>query len=79
MACKECDKIASMIHAILDGEATCDEMKEFEQHLDNCIHCSSYYHEEKELFTEIKAKMELKCCPDKLLNSVKEKIQQLIN
>jgi anti-sigma factor (TIGR02949 family) len=78
MSCKECEKVADMMHAVLDGEATCNEMKEFEMHLDNCINCSSHYHEEKELFKEIKAKMKHKCCPEQVLNSIMDKIQQFI-
>lgn len=78
MSCKECDKVATMMHAVLDGEASCEEMKEFEQHLDKCLKCSDHYHEEKELFKEIKSKMQHKCCPEKVLNSVLEKIQKFI-
>ena len=60
MSCSECEKVANMMHAVLDGEASCDEMKEFEYHLDNCIKCESHFHKEKELFKEIKAKLKHK-------------------
>lgn len=78
MSCNECKKVADMMHAVLDGEATCDEMKEFEQHLDMCIKCSGHYQEEKKLFQEIKAKLQQKCCPEKLLDSIRQKIQQIV-
>jgi anti-sigma factor (TIGR02949 family) len=78
MSCNDCQKVANMMHAILDGEASKQEMTDFEMHLDKCMKCQDHYESEKNLFKEIKAKLEQKCCPEAVLNSIKFKIQAFL-
>ena len=78
MSCSDCKKVGDMIHAVMDDEVTCEELKAFNEHLENCTNCSSHVEKERVLFDQIKAKMQSKCCPQNVLNSVMDKIQQLI-
>lgn len=73
----DCQKVGDMLHAVLDGEVSCDELEFFNQHLDNCSNCNGHVDKEKQLFKEIKTKLESRSCPQGLLDKVLSKIDEL--
>ena len=77
MPCNDCEKAANMLQVVIDGEASKEDLTEFEMHLSKCSNCANAYETEKKLLQAIKNKISSKCCPQMLLNSVREKIQQL--
>ena len=64
-----------MIQLILDGEATEDQVKSFYQiNLESCRPCIEMYHLEKEIKDLLQGKVEKKCCPGDIIESIKAKI-----
>lgn len=77
MSCTDCNKVKEMLHTVIDGEVNSDDLKSFNEHLDKCIGCKDHYHEEKILLQEIKNKIDSKCCPKNVLDSIRDKIKLL--
>ena len=73
----DCSKFNALIHSVIDGEVTTEDLKFFEKHRDDCIHCLEHYGAEKEFVDEIRAKLARHTCPDALLTSIKDKINEL--
>ena len=78
MSCDDCNKVVDMLHAVIDGEASCEELNQFNEHLDRCVKCSDHVQNEKRLFEEIKSKIKTRSCPEALLSSVMGKIKKLV-
>lgn len=69
--CENKEKCFEMIQAVLDGSASDEEMKHFENSIDECLPCLENYQLEKSIKETLKAKLEKKCCPEKTVNSIK--------
>lgn len=68
----DCQK---MIQLILDGEATEAQLKKFYTiNLETCRPCIEMYHLEKEIKDLLQGRMEKKCCPGSIVDSIKAKI-----
>ena len=64
------------LHAILDGEATAEEKKEFvERHLDQCLPCYKKYH----LEMAIRDLLKTRCCNQQAPADIIENIKSMIN
>jgi mycothiol system anti-sigma-R factor len=73
----DCSKFNQLIHSMIDGEMNPSDKEFFEKHADDCVHCLEHYGAEKDFIAEIRAKLARRCCPDALLQSIKNKISQL--
>ena len=71
----DCSKVYNNLQLILDNEASAEEKKFFQEHVDDCAPCLEKYNIEKEILDLIKEKLEKKSCPESIIASIKEKIQ----
>lgn len=72
----DCQKVAGMMHAVIDDEVTEAEMAFFKEHLDDCQHCLDKYDVEKGLLSRVREKLTRKCCPEKTMAQIKAKIKE---
>lgn len=71
----DCKKLMDDLHLYIDGEELSEQKRrEFKKHIDQCAPCFEKYDVEKSLLEAIRTKMDKKCCPDKVVNTIKEKI-----
>ncbi|CCH56527.1 hypothetical protein BN8_05872 [Fibrisoma limi BUZ 3] len=74
---QHCDHQADclkMIQLILDGEATEQQLEKLKVNLETCQPCIQMYHLEKEIKELLQGRMEKKCCPEKLVATIKARI-----
>jgi mycothiol system anti-sigma-R factor len=58
-----------------DGEASAEEEKEFNKHIDDCLPCYETYNLEKSIKEMLRTKLEKKQVPDDLIQSIRQKIR----
>ena len=63
-----------MIQLILDGEATEQQLARLQVNLESCKPCIEMYHLEKEVKELLAKRMEKRCCPEKLVATIKSRI-----
>lgn len=63
-----------MIQLIVDGEATEQQIERLKANLETCRPCIEMYHLEKEIKELLTNRVEKRCCPDKLVATIKAKI-----
>lgn len=63
-----------MIQLLVDGEATEEQLEKLRHNMEVCRPCIEMYHLEKEVKALLQERMEKKCCPDKLIATIKERI-----
>ncbi|MBC7486277.1 MAG: zf-HC2 domain-containing protein [Cytophagaceae bacterium] len=71
--CKDC---LSLLYSVLDGEATENEIKYLNEHVNGCSPCYQHYHIEKAVKELIKYKIAKKEVPSDLINCIKNKLNQ---
>ncbi len=76
VSCSDCKQVATIIHHVIDGEATCDEVEFFNKHIEKCSPCLDKYQVEKDMLQTVREKINRKCCPKATLESIKQKINQ---
>lgn len=76
-SCEHHAECMQMIQAILDGEATEQEKEHFRQNIDICIPCIKQFQLEKCIKESLHSKIERKACPEKLVNTIKLKLEML--
>lgn len=74
-SCGNCEKVHDLLHVIIDDEANAEEEKFFKEHIDECSPCLEKYNVEKSLIEKIKSKINHKCCPKSLVDSIRESIK----
>lgn len=72
----DCQKFVDHLHLYIDGEANQKEEEFLKKHMNNCNPCLDAYHIEQNLLNTIRTKIEKKKCPDQVLQSIKDKINQ---
>lgn len=76
-ACSDCAKIHGLLNVIIDDEASKEEEEFFRKHIDKCTPCLERYDVERSLIEKIKSKIDHKCCPKQVIESIKNKIKGL--
>ncbi|MBC7921756.1 MAG: hypothetical protein H7Z75_11795 [Ferruginibacter sp.] len=71
----ECMKV---IQLILDGEASNEQLKHFNQNLDQCLPCMQKYNLERAIRETLRCKLEKKCVPHDLIANIKTKIDEVV-
>lgn len=72
--CENHEKCMQMIQAVLDGSATEAEMNAFRANMNECLPCIEGYELQKTIKDALQKKVEKKCCPEKTLSNIKEKL-----
>lgn len=75
--CENHENCMRMIQAILDGEATEQEINHFKENMDICMPCINEYHLVKCIKDSLCNRLERKTCPESLINSIKLKLDLL--
>jgi len=71
-SCKGC---LELLELITDDEASPEEVKYFQKHIDECLPCYEAYNLEKSIKEMLQTKLEKKQVPDDLIQSIKLKIR----
>ncbi|TDI67098.1 MAG: anti-sigma factor [Bacteroidetes bacterium] len=71
-SCKGC---IELLELITDDEASPEEIKHFQKHIDECLPCYEAYNLEKSIKEMLQTKLKRKQVPDDLIQSIKLKIR----
>ena len=74
---EKCDHRADclkMIQLILDGEATDQQLARVKVNLESCKPCIEMYNLEREVKELLTKRMDKRCCPDQLVETIKSRI-----
>lgn len=74
--CSENSECMKLLQLMLDGEASEEEAKIFNDHIEKCMPCYEYYNLEKTIKEIIQTKIERKAVPGDLVDSIKSKIKE---
>ena len=72
ISCKGC---LELLELITDDEASPEEVKHFQKHINECLPCYETYNLEKSIKEMLQTKLEKKQVPDDLIKSIKFKIR----
>jgi mycothiol system anti-sigma-R factor len=68
---------SELLQAVIDGQATEEQVIYFQQHMEECSGCSSSYHVD----TTLRSLVRVKCCgnppPSDLIDQIREKIRNI--
>lgn len=70
-----CQRCLELLQLMTDGEASAEEEKEFNKHIDDCLPCYETYNLEKSIKEMLRTKLEKKQVPDDLIQSIRQKIR----
>lgn len=68
--CPDCDKCLEILQSVADNQACIEEKDYFFAHIMDCPHCLECFELEKGLKDCIKMKLERKCVPIELLETI---------
>lgn len=71
----DCDKVAKLLDAVVDGEATAEEQTFFTGHLEDCVPCFESHQKQKLLKGLISGNLKRMLVPERLALAIKTKIQ----
>lgn len=75
--CENHQKCMQMIQAVLDGSATPEELKHFEEEADHCLPCIEGIEQQKLFKSLIQNKVDQRTCPESLRAKIMESTQML--
>jgi len=73
-----CNGCMDVLHMVIDGEATEDQIKYLNEHIDECAPCYNHYKIDKSVKEVIKHKLGNKTVPPALLDNIKSKLGQQV-
>lgn len=76
--CSRNGECLKYLQLIMDGEATPEQQKHFNQHIDECMPCFKRFDLEKTIRQVLQAKCGKKEVPAELIQSIKDKIKQSV-
>ena len=62
------------IQSVLDGAATEQDLEKLQRNLESCQPCIQMYHLEKEVKALLQNRMEKKCCPEQIIEDIRQRI-----
>jgi anti-sigma factor (TIGR02949 family) len=74
----DCDKVSDMLDLLIDGEATSEEEKFFNTHIEECVSCFDNHQKQKLLKGIISGHLKRVIVPESLAFSIRAKIQETI-
>ncbi len=75
--CQNRQECLKAIQLILDGEATTDQLKHFQSHMDHCMPCIENYNLEVTIRQLLCDRLERKAVPNEIIDSIKSKISEI--
>ena len=73
-----CDKVSDMLDLIIDGEASSEEEKFFNTHVEECVSCFENHQKQKLLKGIISGHLKRVIVPESLALSIRAKIQETL-
>jgi len=73
----ECSACIEIIHLVVDCEACEEQMIFFKESISKCKSCMEYLENHTSILSEIKTKIDKKCCPKTLTDSILFSIKEL--
>ena len=70
-----CQRCLELLELVTDGEASPEEEKHFNDHINECLPCFETYNLEKSIKEMLQTRLDKKKVPDDLINSIKKKIR----
>ncbi|MER2998618.1 anti-sigma factor family protein [Pontibacter populi] len=75
---RACEQVADMLDSVVDGEASADEQKFFNSHIEECVGCFESHQKQKLLKGLISGHLKRVIVPASLAQTIKAKIQETI-
>lgn len=72
----DCEKVAQLLDAVVDGEASAEESSFFSSHLEDCVPCFESHQKQKLLKGLVSGNLRRILVPEQLAFAIKAKIQQ---
>lgn len=76
--CKNRQQCLHNLRLILDGQATAEQVAHFNQNIEHCLPCIENYNLELTIRQVLCDKIEKKCVPSSVIDSIKEKINEAV-
>jgi predicted anti-sigma-YlaC factor YlaD len=73
-----CDKVSDMLDLVIDGEASSEEEKFFNTHIEECVDCFESHQKQKLLKGIISGHLKRVIVPESLAFSIRAKIQETL-
>lgn len=73
----DCRKLVDILELIIDKEATPEQEKFFNQHIEGCAPCLDHYEIDEAMHKLIREKLDKKECKSSLLDSIKSEINKI--
>jgi predicted anti-sigma-YlaC factor YlaD len=71
----DCDKVAELLNLVVDGEASAEEQKYFNNHIEDCVSCFESHQKQMLLKSLVSGHLKRILVPNSLALSIKAKIQ----
>ncbi len=71
-----CEKVAQLLDAVVDGEASAEEQSFFSTHLEDCVSCFESHQKQKLLKGLVSGNLKRILVPEQLAFAIKAKIQE---
>ncbi|MBB6611396.1 zf-HC2 domain-containing protein [Pontibacter sp. Tf4] len=73
-----CGQVADLLDSMVDGEATAEEQRFFNSHIEECVNCFENHQKQKLLKGLISGHLKRVIVPESLAQTIKAKIQETI-
>ncbi|WP_266203986.1 anti-sigma factor family protein [Pontibacter kalidii] len=74
----ECGKVSDMLDLMIDGEASCEEQRFFNDHIEECVSCFENHQKQKLLKGLVSGHLKRVIVPQSLVQSIKARIQETL-
>lgn len=74
----DCEQISTLLDLMIDGEASLEEQKFFNHHIEECISCFENHQKQKLLKGLVTGHLKRVIVPQSLVHSIKAKIQETL-
>ena len=74
----ECEKVSKLLDLVIDGEATSEDQKYFNHHIEDCLACFENHQKQKLLKGLVCGHLKRVIVPESLALSIKAKIQETL-
>ncbi|GAB3827099.1 hypothetical protein [Pontibacter rugosus] len=74
----DCERVSYMLDMVIDGEASSEDQKYFNNHIEECVNCFESHQKQKLLKGLISGHLQRVIVPESLAYSIKAKIQETL-
>ncbi|OKL39017.1 anti-sigma factor family protein [Pontibacter flavimaris] len=74
----ECGRVSDMLDLMIDGEASSEEQRFFNDHIEECVNCFENHQKQKLLKGLVSGHLKRVIVPQSLVRSIKARIQETL-